>query len=134
MKIAVLGAGSWGTALGQVLVENGHDVLLWHLEQDFVDGINQSHTHPFLPGVNLSHALQFTASLDDIFEYGVWINGDAAGGWNNPSCSVGSGDWGLCLYENEDTVFGDNLPNTIETFYGKLPVQWGSIVSGHSLH
>ena len=39
---------------------------------------------------------------DDIFEYGVWINGDASGGWNNPNCSIGSGDWGLCLYENED--------------------------------
>ena len=70
MKIAVLGAGSWGTALGQVLNENGHDVLLWHLEQDFVDEINQSHTHPFLPEVNLSNTLQFTASLDKISDYG----------------------------------------------------------------
>ncbi len=39
MKIAVLGAGSWGTALGQVLNENGHDVRLWHLEQDFVESL-----------------------------------------------------------------------------------------------
>ena len=39
MKIAVLGAGSWGTALGQVLSENGHDPLLWHLEYDFVEEI-----------------------------------------------------------------------------------------------
>jgi len=70
MKIAVLGAGSWGTALGQVLNENGHDVLLWHLEQDFVDKISRSRTHPFLPEVNLSNTLQFTASLDDISDYG----------------------------------------------------------------
>ena len=70
MKIAVLGAGSWGTTLGQVLNENGHDVLLWHLEKDFVDAINQSHTHPFLPGVNLSKTLHFTASLDDIADFG----------------------------------------------------------------
>jgi glycerol-3-phosphate dehydrogenase (NAD(P)+) len=70
MKIAVLGAGSWGTALGQVLNENGHDVCLWHLEPDFVDTINQSHVHPFLPGVQLNHALQFTSSLEEICEYG----------------------------------------------------------------
>ena len=62
MKIAVLGAGSWGVALGQVLNENGNDVLLWQLEPDFVDTINQSHKHPFLPGVNISKNLQFTAS------------------------------------------------------------------------
>ena len=70
MKIAVLGAGSWGTTLGQVLTENGHDILLWHLEQDFVNDINQTHIHPFLPSVNLNKTLQFTASLDDIFGYG----------------------------------------------------------------
>ena len=69
MKIAVLGAGSWGTALGQVLSENGHDVLLWHLEQDFVDEINQTHKHPFLPNIQLSKDLHFTASLDEIAEY-----------------------------------------------------------------
>ena len=70
MKIAVLGAGSWGTALGQVLDENGHDIILWHLEQDFVDEINQNHIHPFLPGIILSSRLEFTASLEDICAYG----------------------------------------------------------------
>ena len=70
MKIAVLGAGSWGTALGQVLNENGHDVRLWHLEQNFVDIINKSHVHPFLPGVKLNHALRFTSSLEEICNYG----------------------------------------------------------------
>ena len=70
MKIAVLGAGSWGTALGQVLHENGHEVLLLHLEQNFVETINQSHVHPFLPGVKLNHALQFTSSLEEICNFG----------------------------------------------------------------
>ena len=73
MKIAILGAGSWGTALGQVLDENGSEVLLWHLDIDFVDMINRSHEHPFLPGVSLSKALHFTASLNQIAEYGEMI-------------------------------------------------------------
>ena len=70
MKIAILGAGSWGTTLGQVLHENGSEVLLWHLEADLVDKINISHEHPFLPGVKLSKELKFTASLHEIAEYG----------------------------------------------------------------
>ena len=70
MKISILGAGSWGTALGQVLNENVNEVLLWHLEEDFVNQINQTHSHPFLPGVVLNTELQFTSSLDEIAEYG----------------------------------------------------------------
>jgi len=70
MKIAILGAGSWGTALGQVLHENGSDVHLWHLEEDFVEKINRSHKHPFLKGIKINKELYFTTSVDEIAEYG----------------------------------------------------------------
>ena len=36
-RVAVLGAGSWGTALAQVLAENGHDVRLWGHRQSQID-------------------------------------------------------------------------------------------------
>ena len=29
MRVAVIGAGSWGTALAQVLAGNGHEAVLW---------------------------------------------------------------------------------------------------------
>ena len=70
MKIAILGAGSWGTALGQILHENGHEVCLWHLEEDFVNSINETYVHPFLPELRLNSNLLFTSSLDEIFQYG----------------------------------------------------------------
>lgn len=57
-RIAVLGAGSWGTSIASVLVENGHDVTMWARRQAVVDEINEMHTNQkYLPGVNLSDQL-----------------------------------------------------------------------------
>ncbi|ASN05502.1 NAD(P)H-dependent glycerol-3-phosphate dehydrogenase [Virgibacillus necropolis] len=42
-KVAVLGAGSWGTALSIVLADNGHDVRLWTHRADQADTINSTH-------------------------------------------------------------------------------------------
>ena len=64
MKIAVLGSGSWGTALGQVLAENGHEVVLWGREDHIADEINQAHTNShFLPGINLPATIVATTDL-----------------------------------------------------------------------
>ncbi|WP_099158370.1 NAD(P)H-dependent glycerol-3-phosphate dehydrogenase [Virgibacillus ndiopensis] len=42
-KVAVLGAGSWGTALSIVLADNNHDVRLWTHRQDQAEIINTTH-------------------------------------------------------------------------------------------
>ena len=43
MKTAVLGTGSWGTALGQVLCDNGNEVVMWGVEEAQVKDINENH-------------------------------------------------------------------------------------------
>ena len=54
MRIGVVGAGGWGTALAKLLTENGHEVSLWAYEKDTADEVNQTHcNHHFLPGIIL---------------------------------------------------------------------------------
>ncbi len=63
MRIAVIGAGSWGTAVSWLLGGKGHDVSLWAREPEIADGINAEHRNPmYLPDVVL--APNVTASPD----------------------------------------------------------------------
>ena len=54
-RVAVLGAGSWGTTLANLLATKGEDVRLWAYEPEVVEAVNRSAENPiFLPGVRLS--------------------------------------------------------------------------------
>lgn len=65
MDIAVIGAGSWGTALSQVLASNGHDVRLWARKDSVVEGVNERHRNPrYLTDAELSPRIVATASTE----------------------------------------------------------------------
>ena len=53
MKITVLGAGAWGTALAKVLHENGNDVTLWNHRAELLDELRLGRSEHYLPGVQL---------------------------------------------------------------------------------
>ncbi len=58
---AVLGAGSWGTAFAQVLVDAGTDTILWARRPEIAHAISSTHRNPdYLPDVSLSPALRAT--------------------------------------------------------------------------
>ncbi len=58
VKIAVVGAGAWGTALACHARRLGHDVMLWALEPAVVDAAARDHENtPYLPGVKLPRGL-----------------------------------------------------------------------------
>ncbi|MBW7933876.1 MAG: NAD(P)-dependent glycerol-3-phosphate dehydrogenase [Gemmatimonadaceae bacterium] len=61
MKCAVMGAGAWGTALANLLAENGHDTTIWCLEPDVAEAITHSAANPrFLAGASLAPTLRGT--------------------------------------------------------------------------
>jgi glycerol-3-phosphate dehydrogenase (NAD(P)+) len=63
--IAVVGAGSWGTVLADLLVRNGHRVELWAREPEIVEQVNAWHENGlFLKGIRLAEPLTATADLD----------------------------------------------------------------------
>jgi glycerol-3-phosphate dehydrogenase (NAD(P)+) len=65
-KIAVIGGGSWGTALAGHLANKGHDTLLWAYEPELVEEINSGHSNSlFLPGIRLHESLTCTGSLQE---------------------------------------------------------------------
>jgi glycerol-3-phosphate dehydrogenase (NAD(P)+) len=66
VKVAVLGAGAWGTTVAKVIAEKGNDVVIWSYEQETADVINKKHVNSqFLPGVALPENLK---AITDIIE------------------------------------------------------------------
>jgi glycerol-3-phosphate dehydrogenase (NAD(P)+) len=64
MKCVVLGAGSWGTAVANVLADNGHDVTLWTRESSVLFEVRESYRNSrYLPGIELNHNLKITDDL-----------------------------------------------------------------------
>lgn len=64
MKAVVVGSGGWGTALSQVLCDNGHDTWLWSHNPAKAAEMEQTRENPLLKGVRLPDALHITGDLD----------------------------------------------------------------------
>jgi glycerol-3-phosphate dehydrogenase (NAD(P)+) len=65
-KVAVLGAGSWGTALAKSLSDAGHEVRLWARRAEQAAAIQaQRENAAYLPGAPLGPTLRATGSLED---------------------------------------------------------------------
>ncbi|MCU0641121.1 MAG: NAD(P)-dependent glycerol-3-phosphate dehydrogenase [Candidatus Margulisbacteria bacterium] len=66
-RVAVIGAGAWGTTLAILLAENGHEVVLWAFETDLASELNQLRENKrFLPGFPLPPSITATNRVEDI--------------------------------------------------------------------
>nr|WP_246543071.1 NAD(P)H-dependent glycerol-3-phosphate dehydrogenase [Fusibacter paucivorans] len=70
MKVTVIAAGSWGTALALVLEQNGHDVTVWARRESQVQDILQSRRNDkYLRNIAIPENIQFTSSLQEAVKH-----------------------------------------------------------------
>lgn len=65
-KIGVLGAGTWGMALANMLAEVGHQVSAWSAIEKEIDEFSANRKHPNLPGMVISKEIFFTKKIEEV--------------------------------------------------------------------
>lgn len=65
-KIGILGTGTWGTALGKMLANTGHDVVMWSAIEKEIDDLSSTYIHPNLPGMTIPQQIRFTKSIQEV--------------------------------------------------------------------
>ena len=64
MRVAVVGAGGWGTTLADLLTRNDHEVSLWAREPEVVDSVRKQRVNRlFLPGCELAKGLEIHGDI-----------------------------------------------------------------------
>lgn len=72
--VAVIGAGSFGTALAIVLADKGYPVDLYARRSELALEINEQHTnHRYLPGVQIPQNIRATADLGQVLQGKQWV-------------------------------------------------------------
>ena len=68
-RVAILGAGSWGTTFAKILADGGASVALWARRPELAREISQSKRNSdYLPGINLPRSLWASSSLPEVLE------------------------------------------------------------------
>jgi glycerol-3-phosphate dehydrogenase (NAD(P)+) len=69
MKVATVGAGSWGTALANVFADAGHETVIWGRDAEVLSSINSRHENTrYLPGRPLSRGLAASPDLPAVLQ------------------------------------------------------------------
>ncbi len=70
MKIAVIGAGAWGTAFSMHLAKKGLKPLVWVYEKELYDILKKERVNTYyLPSFILPEEIQFTTNLEDVYSW-----------------------------------------------------------------
>lgn len=68
MNFAIIGSGSWGTALAIHIRKIGHNVKVWSFSQDEIELMNEKHKCKFLPEVTIPDGIYASNSFEEVIE------------------------------------------------------------------
>ena len=73
IKFAILGAGTWGTALGNMLINMGHQVSIWSPDANEVNVLNEKRVHKNLPGAIINKDICFSTVLENVVKNADYV-------------------------------------------------------------
>ena len=133
-KIAVIGAGSWGTSVARVIAENNHDaeVCMWALEKHVAASINTSHENSdFLPGVPLPKNIRASNNLKEAVKNAgvvllappskaIYDIANRISRYLDPACHVGFLSKGFCRINNTIVTISQALSSAIPSHKNRI--------------
>ena len=74
MKTVVLGSGSWGSALAQVLADNHQDVTIWGRDENEIEEISKFHTNQkYFPNIRLNPEIKATTDFNVVTDADILL-------------------------------------------------------------
>ena len=126
MRTAMIGSGAWGTALAMVLLENGHEVVLWSHTEPESSTLRQKRENPMLPGVPLPEELELTTDMNCVKDCKAVVLATPSFAVRSPARQVGAAvepgtvivlvskgiekDTSLLLHQVVEQEVGDKCP------------------------
>ena len=72
-KIGILGTGTWGIALGRMLANTGHDVMMWSAIEKEIEELSLTYIHPKLPDMIILGRFNLQKVLKKSVKIGMYL-------------------------------------------------------------